>query len=123
MQCRLLSLEQIWSTQKTRPSDVDHNVVVEGNGNGFENVPVGGLDHQSMEGVSQCMNVDHLDKNENDDSDNFLVDGLDHQSMEGVIQCMSVDHLDMIWNDESESVAVDGPNILRSQDVDHISKV
>ncbi|GJS18395.1 putative reverse transcriptase domain, ribonuclease H-like domain protein [Tanacetum coccineum] len=32
------------------------------NGNGSENVPIGGVDHQSMKGVSQCMNVDHVDK-------------------------------------------------------------
>ncbi|GKD17975.1 hypothetical protein Tco_1207133, partial [Tanacetum coccineum] len=51
------------------------------------------------------LTVDHLYKNENDDSENFSVDGLDHQSMEGVSQCMSVDHLDKSWNDESKSVA------------------
>ncbi|GJS46145.1 hypothetical protein Tco_0596266 [Tanacetum coccineum] len=119
MQRRLLSFEQILNTQNTRPSDVDHNVVVEGinqsnvdhldkNGNGSENVFVGGLDHQFMEG------------NGNDDSKNFPVSGLDHQSMEGVSHCMSVDHLDK--NDKYESVAIDGIISLQSQDVDHISK-
>nr|GEX75283.1 pyridoxine 5'-phosphate synthase [Tanacetum cinerariifolium] len=44
------------------------------NGNGFENVPVGGLDHRSMEGVSQCMSVDHLDKN--DESESVAANGL-----------------------------------------------
>ncbi|GJS55662.1 hypothetical protein Tco_0629024 [Tanacetum coccineum] len=128
MQRCLLSLNQIMNTQNTGPSDVDHNVVMEGVNHSKSvdhldmNVLVGGLDHQSMEGVSQCMNVVHLDKNWNDDSYNFPVDCLDHQSMEGVSQCMSVDHLDNNWNDKSESVAINGLISLRSQDVDDISK-
>ncbi|GJW71898.1 hypothetical protein Tco_0128815 [Tanacetum coccineum] len=59
MQHRLLLLEQIMNTQNTRPSDVDHSV---DHLDMVSNVLVGGLDHQSMEGVSQCMNVVHLDK-------------------------------------------------------------
>ncbi|GJS73087.1 hypothetical protein Tco_0705928 [Tanacetum coccineum] len=82
-------------------------------GNRSENVLVYGLDQQSMEGVSQCMNVDEPYKN--DVSDNFPVNGLDHQPVEEVSQCT-------ILNDEYESVAVDGLISLRSQDVGHISK-
>ncbi|GKB95659.1 hypothetical protein Tco_0981796 [Tanacetum coccineum] len=56
--------------------DMQERVVL--TGNRFENVPVGGLKHQSMEGVSQCMNVDEPYKNWNDVLDNFHVDGLEH---------------------------------------------
>ncbi|GKA77506.1 hypothetical protein Tco_0783967, partial [Tanacetum coccineum] len=69
----------------------------------------------SMEGVSQCMNVDEPYKNWNDVSDNFHVDGLDHQSVEGVSQCTRL-------NDEYESVAINGLISLRSQDIGNISK-
>ncbi|GJR61605.1 phospholipase-like protein [Tanacetum coccineum] len=51
-----------------------------------------------MEGVSQCMNDDQVDK------------------------CTSVDHVDKRFNDEYDSIAVDGLISLKSQDVDHISK-
>ncbi|GJR16760.1 hypothetical protein Tco_0965287 [Tanacetum coccineum] len=57
------------------------------------NVLVGGLDHQSMERVSQCMNDD---QNCNDVPDNFPVDGPEYQSMEGVSQCTTVDHVDKV---------------------------
>ncbi|GKC53464.1 hypothetical protein Tco_1076209 [Tanacetum coccineum] len=58
MQRHLLSLEKITKQLNTKKSDVDHNVDhLDKNGNGSENVVVGGLDHQSMEGVSQCLNV------------------------------------------------------------------
>ncbi|GJU19343.1 phospholipase-like protein [Tanacetum coccineum] len=110
------SLEQITNTQNTGPSDVDH---LDKNGNRFENVPV---DHRSMEGASQCKNVDHVNKNSNDVFENFPIDCLDHQSVEGVSQCMSVDHVDKMWNDESESVAINGLLSFRSQDTNHISK-
>nr|GEV57974.1 hypothetical protein [Tanacetum cinerariifolium] len=83
--------------------------------NRSENVPVCGLDQQSMEGASQCMNVDEPCKNWNDVSNNFPVNGLDHQPVEGVSQCT-------ILNDEIKSVAIDGLISLRSQDVGHISK-
>ncbi|GJX28796.1 ulp1 protease family, C-terminal catalytic domain-containing protein [Tanacetum coccineum] len=53
--------------------------------------------------------VDHLDKNWNDVSDNFHADGLDHKSVEGVSQCTGL-------NDEYKSVAVDGLISIRSQD-------
>ncbi|GJZ82492.1 hypothetical protein Tco_0647665 [Tanacetum coccineum] len=108
MHRHLLSLEQIMNIQNTGPSDVNH---LDKNGNRSENVHVGGLDHQSIEG------------NWNDVFENFPIDGLDHQAMKGVSQCMSVDHADMNLNDESESVAIDGLISLRSQDVHHISKV
>ncbi|GJX92734.1 hypothetical protein Tco_0347320 [Tanacetum coccineum] len=81
LQRRLLSLEEITKQLKTGPSNVDHH---DKTGNRSEHVPFGGFDHQSMEGVSQCMNVDEPYKNWNDVSDNFHVDGLDHQSVEGV---------------------------------------
>ncbi|GJX77167.1 hypothetical protein Tco_0323978 [Tanacetum coccineum] len=123
MQRRLLSREQITKQLNTRQSDVDHNVDhLDKYGNGSKNVVVGGLDHQSMESVIQCMNVDHLEKNWNDVSENFPVDCLDHQSVAGVSQCTSVDHVDKDFNDESESVTIDGLISLRSQDVHHISK-
>ncbi|GJZ29882.1 ulp1 protease family, C-terminal catalytic domain-containing protein [Tanacetum coccineum] len=98
LQCRLLLVEQITKQLKPGPSNVDH------------------LD-QSMEGVSQCMNVnvDEPYKNWNDVLDNFPVNGLDHQPVEGVSQCT-------ILNDEYESVVVDGLISLRSHDVGHISK-
>nr|GEY74941.1 hypothetical protein [Tanacetum cinerariifolium] len=83
--------------------------------NRSKNVPVCGLDQQSMEGASQCMNVDEPYKNWNDVSNNFPVNGLDHQPLEGVSQCT-------ILNDEIKSVVVDGLISLRSQDVGHISK-
>ncbi|GKD71042.1 ulp1 protease family, C-terminal catalytic domain-containing protein [Tanacetum coccineum] len=67
-------------------------------------------------------NVDHLDKNWNDVSENFPVDCLDHQSVAGVSQCTSIDHVDKDFNDESESVVIDGLISLRSQDVHYISK-
>ncbi|GJR77675.1 hypothetical protein Tco_0090040 [Tanacetum coccineum] len=106
LQLRLLSVEEITKQLKPGPSNVDHL---------DQNVPVCGLDQQSMEGVSQCMNVDEPYKNWNDVSDNFPVNGLDHQPVEGVSQCT-------ILNDEYESVAVNGLISLRSQDVGHISK-
>nr|GEU65789.1 phospholipase-like protein [Tanacetum cinerariifolium] len=77
LQRRLLSLKEITKQLKTGPSDVDH-----------------------------------LDKNWNDVSDNFHVDGLDHQSVEGVSQCTRL-------NDEYDSVAIDSLFSLR---VGHISK-
>ncbi|GJV53124.1 phospholipase-like protein [Tanacetum coccineum] len=59
LQRRLFSLEEITKQLKTGPSDgpsdVDH---LDKSNNRSENVNVGGLDHQSMEGVSQCINVD-----------------------------------------------------------------
>ncbi|GJZ03037.1 hypothetical protein Tco_0520998, partial [Tanacetum coccineum] len=115
----LVLVEQVTKQLRTGPSDVDH---LDKNGNQYDNVPVGGLDHQSMDGVSQCMNVDRLDKNWNDVSDNFHVDGLDHQSVEGVSHCTSVDHISQRLNEVDESVAIDGLIRLRSQDVDHTSK-
>nr|GFB65172.1 hypothetical protein [Tanacetum cinerariifolium] len=66
----------------------------EENGNQYDNVPIGGLDHQSMDDVSKCMN------NCNDVSDNFHVDGLDHQSMEG--ESLIVDDNDFKINDNEE---------------------
>ncbi|GKC49416.1 hypothetical protein Tco_1072161, partial [Tanacetum coccineum] len=52
MQHRLLSLEQIMNTQNSRPSDVDHSVDhIDKNRKGSENVPVGDLDHQSINGM------------------------------------------------------------------------
>nr|GEV18483.1 phospholipase-like protein [Tanacetum cinerariifolium] len=81
LQRRLLSLEEITKQLKTGPSDVDHHDKTD---NRSENVLVGGFDHQSMEGVSQCMNVDEPCTNWDDALDNFHVDGLDHQSVEGV---------------------------------------
>ncbi|GKB11250.1 phospholipase-like protein [Tanacetum coccineum] len=92
LQRRLLSVEQVTKKLRIGPSDVDH---LDKNGNQYDNVPVGGLDHQSNNGVSQCMN------NCNDVSDNFLVDGLDHQSMEGVSHCTSVDHISQTVKEES----------------------
>ncbi|GJZ52863.1 ulp1 protease family, C-terminal catalytic domain-containing protein [Tanacetum coccineum] len=112
LQRRLLSVEEITKQLKPGPSNIDH---LDQTGNRSEDVPVFGLDQQSMEGVSQCMNVDEPYKNWNDVSDNFPVNGLDHQPVEGVNQCT-------ILNDEYESVAVDGLISLRSQDVGHISK-
>ncbi|GJY21450.1 hypothetical protein Tco_0394016 [Tanacetum coccineum] len=113
LQRRLFSVEEITKQLKTGPSDVDH---LDKTDNRSENILVGGQDHQSMEGVSQCINVDEPYKNWNDVSDNFYVDGLDHQSIEGVSQCTRL-------NDEYKSVAIDGLISLRSQDVGHISKV
>ncbi|GJR57254.1 putative reverse transcriptase domain-containing protein [Tanacetum coccineum] len=72
----------------------------EENGNQYDNVPVGGLDHQSMEGVSHYT-IDRLDKNCNDVSDNFIVDGLDHQSMKG--ESLLVDDNDFKVNDNEEA--------------------
>nr|GEV93307.1 hypothetical protein [Tanacetum cinerariifolium] len=92
------------------------------NDNQYDNVPVGGLDHRSMDGVSQCMNVDRLDKS-NDVLDNFPIDGLDNQSVEGVSHFMSVDHISQRLNEADESVSIDGLIRLRSQDVDHTSKM
>ncbi|GJU90823.1 hypothetical protein Tco_1303246 [Tanacetum coccineum] len=117
LQRHLFSLEEITKQLKIGPSDgpsdVDHLNKFD---NRFENVTVGGLDHQSMEGVSQCMNVDEPYKNWTDVLDNFYVDGLDHQSVEGVSQCTRL-------NDEYESVAIDSLISLRSYNVGHISKV
>ncbi|GJW73172.1 hypothetical protein Tco_0132542 [Tanacetum coccineum] len=113
LQRRLLSVEQVTKKLRIGPSDVDH---LDKNGNQYDNVPVGGLDHQSMDGVSQCMN------NCNDVSDNFPVDGLDHQSMEGVSHCTSVDHISQTVKEVDESVAIDGLIRLRSQDIEHTSK-
>nr|GEV56459.1 phospholipase-like protein [Tanacetum cinerariifolium] len=112
LQHRLLSLEEITKQLKTGPSDVDHHDKID---NRSENVRVGGLDHQSMEGVIQCMNVDEPCMNWDDALDNFHVDGLDHQSVKGVSQCTRL-------NDEYESVAIDSLISLRSHDVGHISK-
>ncbi|GKD64929.1 phospholipase-like protein [Tanacetum coccineum] len=109
LQRRLLLVKQVTKKLRTGPSDVDH---LDKNENQYNNVLVGGLDHQSMDGVSQCMN------NCNDVSDNFHVDGLDHQSMEG--NCNDVS--DNFIVDVDESVAIDGLIRLRSQDVDHTSK-
>ncbi|GKD61300.1 hypothetical protein Tco_1298809, partial [Tanacetum coccineum] len=113
LQRRLLLVEHVTKKLRTGPSDVDH---LDKNGNQYDNVPVGGLDHQSMDGVSQCMN------NCNDVSNNFPVDGLDHQSMKGVSHCTSVDHISQTMKEVDESVAIDGLIRLRSQDVDHTSK-
>ncbi|GJZ73814.1 hypothetical protein Tco_0637960 [Tanacetum coccineum] len=120
LQRRLYSVEQITKQLHTGPSDVD---LLDKNGNHSYNVPVGGLDHQSMEGVSQCMNNDQVDKNCNDVPDNFPVDGPEYQSVEGISQCTSVDHVDKRFNDEYDSIAVDGLISLKSEDVDHIYKV
>ncbi|GKC27982.1 phospholipase-like protein [Tanacetum coccineum] len=58
--------------------DVKERVILaKTNNNHSHNVPVGGLDHQSMEGVIQCMNDDQVDK-----------------SVKGVSRCTSVDHVD-----------------------------
>ncbi|GJY93322.1 phospholipase-like protein [Tanacetum coccineum] len=119
LQRHLYSVEQITKLLHTGPSDVD---LLDKNGNHSHNVPVGGLDQQSMEGVSQCMNDDQVDKNCNDVSDNFLVDGPEYQSVKGVSQCTSVDHFDKRFKDEYDSIAVDGLISLKSQDVDHIFK-
>ncbi|GKB78804.1 ulp1 protease family, C-terminal catalytic domain-containing protein [Tanacetum coccineum] len=119
LQRRLLSVKQVTKKLRTGPSNVDH---LDKNKNQYNNVLVGGLDHQSIDGVSQCMNVDRLDKNCNDVRNNFHVNGLDHQSMEGVSHCTSFDRLDKRLNEVDESVAIDGLIRLRSQDVDHTSK-
>nr|GEX44431.1 ulp1 protease family, C-terminal catalytic domain-containing protein [Tanacetum cinerariifolium] len=58
LQRRLLSVEQVTKKLRTGPYNVDH---LDKNDNQYGNVLVGGLDHQSMDGVSQCMNVDRLD--------------------------------------------------------------
>nr|GEV55625.1 hypothetical protein [Tanacetum cinerariifolium] len=94
----------------------------EENDNQYDNVPVGGLDHRSIDGVSQCMNVDRLDKS-NDVLDNFPVDGLNNRSVEGVSHFTSVDHISQRLNEADESVSIDGLIRLRSQDVDHTSKM
>ncbi|GJY67596.1 hypothetical protein Tco_0469834 [Tanacetum coccineum] len=127
MQRCLLSLEQLTKQLNIRQSDVDH---LDKNGNGFENVVVGGLDHQSMKGVSQCMNVDHLEKNWNDVFENFPIDDLDHQSVAGVRQCTSVDHVDKvtelmkdIYNTHSGPTCVQDVGVLDSMDVDKPSLV
>nr|GEV34146.1 phospholipase-like protein [Tanacetum cinerariifolium] len=120
LQRHLLSVEQVTKKLRAGPSDVDH---LDKNDNQYDNVSVGGLEHQYMDGVSQCMNVDPLDKNCNDVSDNFHVDGLDYQSMEGVSHCMSVDHISQTMKEVDESVAIDGLIRLRSQDVDHTFEV
>ncbi|GKA03906.1 hypothetical protein Tco_0676687, partial [Tanacetum coccineum] len=103
LQRRLYSVEQITKQLHTGPYDVD---LLDKNDNHSHNV-LGGLDHQSMEGVNQYMNDDQVDK---------------YQSVEGVSQCTSVDHVDKRFNDEYDSIAVDGLNSLKSQDVEHISK-
>nr|GEV95299.1 hypothetical protein [Tanacetum cinerariifolium] len=97
LQLRLNSVEE-----KLKPgsSDVDH---LDKTGNLSKNAPDCGLDQQSMGGVSQCMNVDELYK------DNFHGDGLDHKSVEGISQRTGL-------NDEYESIAVDGLISLRSLD-------
>nr|GEV73609.1 phospholipase-like protein [Tanacetum cinerariifolium] len=68
----------------------------------------------SMEGVIQCMNDDQVDKNCNDVPDNYHVNGLEY-------------YLYVIFserfNDEYDSIAVDGLISLKSQDIDHISKI
>nr|GEX16251.1 hypothetical protein [Tanacetum cinerariifolium] len=119
LQCRLLSAEQVAKKLCTRPSDVDH---LDKNDNQYDNVPIGGLDHQSMDDVSQCMNVDRLDKTCNDVLDNFPIDGLDHQSIEGINHCTSVDHISQMVKQVDESVAIDVLIHIWSQDVDHTSK-
>ncbi|GJX36269.1 ulp1 protease family, C-terminal catalytic domain-containing protein [Tanacetum coccineum] len=88
LQRRLYSVKQIIKQLHTGPSDFD---LLDKNDNHSHNVPVGGLDHQSMEGVSQCMKDD---QNCNNVPDNFPVDGPEYQSVEGVSQCTSVDHVD-----------------------------
>ncbi|GKA76994.1 phospholipase-like protein [Tanacetum coccineum] len=114
LQRRLFLLEEITKQLKIGPSDgpsdVDHldKVILTIDPRMFLLV--------SIEGVSQCMNVDEPYKNWNDVSDNFHVDGLDHQSVEGVSQCTRL-------NDEYESVAINGLISLRSQDIGNISKV
>nr|GEY32548.1 hypothetical protein [Tanacetum cinerariifolium] len=119
LQRHLLSVEKVTKKLRTGPSDVDH---LDKNGNQYDNVPVSGLDHQSTDGVSQCMNVDRLDKNCNDVLDNFPVDGLDYQSMEGVRHCTSVNYFSQTVKEVDESVAIDGLIRLRSQDIDHTFK-
>nr|GEW12791.1 hypothetical protein [Tanacetum cinerariifolium] len=47
------------------------------------NVPVSSLDHQSMEGVSHCMNDDQVDKKCNNVPDSFPVGGPEYQYVEG----------------------------------------
>nr|GEX90619.1 hypothetical protein [Tanacetum cinerariifolium] len=55
LQRRLLLVEEITKQLKPGPSNVDH---LDLTSNRSENVPVCGLDQQSMKGVNQCMNVD-----------------------------------------------------------------
>nr|GEZ82902.1 hypothetical protein [Tanacetum cinerariifolium] len=90
MQHCLLSLEQIMNAKNTRPSDVDQSVD-HLDKNGSENVPVGDLDHQSMEVVSHCMNVDYLDKNWNDEFESVAIDGLIS------LWSQDADHISKMW--------------------------
>nr|GEW21729.1 hypothetical protein [Tanacetum cinerariifolium] len=92
----LESIQQVTKKLRTGPSDVDYN------DNQYDNIPVGGLNHKSVDGVSQCMNVDRLDK-----------------SMKGVSHCTSVHHISQTMKEVDESVAIDDLIRLRSQDVDH----
>ncbi|GJS16933.1 hypothetical protein Tco_0411405 [Tanacetum coccineum] len=73
LQRRLLLVKEITKQLKPGPSNVDH---LDQTVNRSENVPICGLDQQSMEGVSECMNVDEPYKNWNDVSDNFPANGL-----------------------------------------------
>nr|GEY38207.1 hypothetical protein [Tanacetum cinerariifolium] len=64
MQRRLLSLEHITKTQTNVLSEPDHNVDhLDKNGNGSVSVQFASLDHQSTERDNQCMYSKHLDKN------------------------------------------------------------
>ncbi|GJT79007.1 hypothetical protein Tco_1045732 [Tanacetum coccineum] len=97
------------------------------NGNGFENFLVDGLDHKSMEGVSQCMSVDHLDKNRNDKSESVAIDGLiclrsqdvDHISKKSAV----VDDHDSKVKDIKNLVILIDVGVSDSMDVDQPSLV
>ncbi|GKC18577.1 hypothetical protein Tco_1020727 [Tanacetum coccineum] len=140
LQCRLLSVEQVTKKLCTGPSDVDH---LDKNDNQYDNFPVGGLDHQSMDGVCQCMNVDRLisckdgsdnvpvngldhqsmERNCKDSSDNFPIDGLDHQSMKWVSHYTSADRLDKNCNNGSDNFPVDGLDHQSMKGVNHCTSV
>ncbi|GJS57698.1 RNA-directed DNA polymerase, eukaryota, reverse transcriptase zinc-binding domain protein [Tanacetum coccineum] len=78
LQRRLLSVEQVTKKLRTGPSDVDH---LDKNGNQYDNVPVGGLDHQSMNGtvkeVDESVAIDGLIRLRSQD--------VDHTSKESIV--------------------------------------
>nr|GEY52344.1 protein rough sheath 2 homolog [Tanacetum cinerariifolium] len=76
LQRRLLSVEQVTKKLRTGSSDVDH---LDKNGNQYDNVPVSGLDHQSMDGVShyESVAIDGLIRLRSQD--------VDHTSKESIV--------------------------------------
>ncbi|GKB85783.1 phospholipase-like protein [Tanacetum coccineum] len=107
MQRRLYSVEKITKKLNTGPSDVD---LLDKNGNHSNNVPVGGLDHQSMEGVSKCMNNDQVDKDFVMDDPEFKATDNEEGSYSDTF--LSTQQVREIMNDFFDTLPI-GPNSVQ----------